>query len=385
LKHKLNLYAITLNSLLSGFRMNLINAIWQPFVLSFGVSMSSLGLVESFSGHRGIVPALAQAIGGWLSDRRGRKPIIVWGSILTFLYLGLCLLAFYLRDWRYILPAVFFLGLSAYSRPARDSMVADSVKAGELGVAYSLVMAAFLLPGIFAPAMGGLMADKLGFGSVFALGLVLEALAVLPIVVWAQETIVYNPPTKGLTLKRFSVPAHLLPFYATTAADFFSWGLGYGIIYGMLAKTYGLSSSQIGLIVSASSIAWLVFQMPAGKLVDRFGGFRLMVISEVLGIPLMIGWLFARSMKAFILLQILWGLVAATWVPAMQSYIALKIPKEERGEAMGLLSAFRGIVSFPSPLLGGLLYEVTGISGPILANLAGIIVTIAMFLFWVKE
>jgi len=365
--------------------MNLISAIWQPFVLSFGVSMSSLGLVESLSGHRGIIPALVQLVGGWLSDRRGRKPIIIWGGILTFPYFGLCLLAFYLKDWRYILPAIFFLGLSAYSRPARESMVADSVQARELGLAYSFVMAAFLLPGLFAPAMGGFMADKLGFGSVFALGLLLEALALLPIAVWAQETITYNPSTKELTLKSFSIPAHLLPFYITSAADFFSWGLSYGILYGMLAKTYGLSSSQIGLIVSASFTAWLVFQMPAGKLVDRFGGFKLMVISEALGIPLMVGWLLARSMKDFLLLQILWGLVAATWVPAMQSYIALKVPKEERGEAIGLLSAFRGIVSFPSPFFGGLLYEVAKFPGPILASLAGIIVTIAMFLFWVKE
>jgi len=365
--------------------MNLISAIWQPFILSFGVSMSSLGLVESLSGHRGIIPALVQLVGGWLSDRRGRKPIIIWGGILVLLYLGLCLIAFFLKDWRYILLAVFFLGLSAYSRPARDSMVADSVKARELGLAYSLVMAAFLLPGVFAPAMGGFMADKLGFGSVFALGLLLEALALLPIAVWAQETMTYNPSTKGLTLKSFSVPAHLFPFYITSATDFFSWGLSYGILYGMLAKTYGLSSSQIGLIVSASFTAWLVFQMPAGKLVDRFGGFKLMVISEALGIPLMVGWLLARSMKDFLLLQILWGLVAATWVPAQQAYIALKVPKEERGESIGLMNALRGVVSFPSPFLGGLLYEVAGLPGPILASLAGIIVTIALFLFWVKE
>lgn len=365
--------------------MNIISAIWQPFVLSLGASMSALGFVESLSGHRGIIPALAQLVGGWFSDRKGRKLFLILGCILVLFYLGLCLVALYFNDWRIIFPAVIFLGLSSVSRPAQSSMVADSVREKELGIAYSLIMTATIVPGVFAPALGGFIADRVGFGSVFVLGLILEALAILPLVGLVRETLTFNDSAgdfswKEMATKLFSPPAHLLLFYIAIAADSFSWGLGYGILYGMLAKTYGLSTSQIGAIVSASFAAWLVFQIPVGRLVDRFGSFKFMVISELVGIPLMLGWLAFKSLKEFFLLQIFWGLVAATWVPAVQSYLALKVPREKRGEAMGLLNAFRGLFSFFSPFVGGLLYDLTGFSGPILANLVGIICTIVLLL-----
>ena len=390
MSRRVNIYALVTSSFFSGFRTNLINAIWQPFVLSLGASMSTLGFVESLAGHRGIVPALAQFTGGWLSDRRGRKPFLAFGSAMAIIYAGLCLLAFYRKDWRLLFPAVIFLGLSALSRPAQSSLVADSVRERELGTAYSLVMAASIIPGIFAPAFGGFTADRLGFGSVFALAIVLEAVALFTIVRWIRETVASDPsptpfPWKVLIARLFPPPAHLRPFYVAVAADSFSWGLGYGILYGMLTRTYGLSTSEIGLIVSASLTAWLIFQVPVGRLVDRFGGFKFMVISELVGIPLMAGWLIFRSLKAFLFLQVLWGLVAATWVPAVQSYLALRVPQEERGEAMGILNAFRGLFSFPSPFLGSLLYDLTGFSGPILANIVGIIITTAIFLLWVRE
>lgn len=352
--------------------------------------MATLGLVESLSGHRGIIPALAQPIGGWLSDIRGRKPILILGGVLAILYLGLCLLAFYLKDEWIIFLAIIFLGLSNLSKPALSSLVADSVKAKELGTAYGLVMSAFLVPGVFAPVFGGFTADRLGFSKVFILGLILEFLALLPIIKWARETIAIatsatNVSWKEITDKLFHPPARLRPFYIAVAADSFSWGLGYGIIYGMLAKTYNLSTTHIGLIVSVSYTAWLIFQIPAGRLVDRFGSFKFLVVSELVGIPLMVGWLALKSLKAFLFLQVLWGLVAATWVPAVQAYLALKVPSKGRGEAMGLLNAFRGIFSFPSPFLGGLLYDAAGFSGPILANLIGIFVTLAIFLLLVRE
>ncbi len=390
MSRRFNIYALLTSSFLSGFRMNLVNAIWQPFILSLGASMSTLGLVESLSGHRGIITALVQPIGGWLSDRKGRKPFLILGNVLVIFYLGLCILAFYYKDWRIIFPAAIFLGLSGFSRTVQSSLVADSVREKELGTAYSLVMSAFLVPGVFAPALGGFIVDSLGFGVVFALALLLEALALLPLVKWIKETVTPDltshlfPRSESL-IKIFSPPAHLRPFYIAVAADSFSWGLGYGILYGMLAKTYGLSTSQIGLIVSASFTTWLIFQMPVGKLVDRFGDFKFLVISELVGIPLMVGWLVFKSFKAFIFLQILWGLVAATWVPAVQSYVALRVNQEERGEAIGLLNAFRGLLSFPSPFLGGVIYDLVGFKGPIIANLVGILIVLAIFLLLVKE
>jgi hypothetical protein len=60
----------------------LLQAVWQPFVLGLGAPMSTLGLLESLGGPKmGVVTNFVQLVGGWLSDRRCRKPVIVLGTV----------------------------------------------------------------------------------------------------------------------------------------------------------------------------------------------------------------------------------------------------------------------------------------------------------------
>ncbi|MEA3459996.1 MAG: hypothetical protein U9R11_04930, partial [Chloroflexota bacterium] len=76
-----NLRAITATAFLAGLFSTMTRAVWQPFVLSLGAPMSTLGFLESLGGRRGIVTALIQLISGWLSDRLGRKPLMALGSL----------------------------------------------------------------------------------------------------------------------------------------------------------------------------------------------------------------------------------------------------------------------------------------------------------------
>ena len=52
---------------------------------------------------------------------------------------------------------------------------------------------------------------------------------------------------------------------------------------------------------------------------------------------------------------------------------------------MGRLSAFRGVLAFPAPFLGGLLYDRFGYQAPVLANWIGIIFSTLAILMLVRE
>jgi MFS family permease len=60
--------------------MVMVNVLLQPYMLSLGAPMTFIGLFVAIGGRLGLVSALAQPIGGWLSDRKGRKPLILLGS-----------------------------------------------------------------------------------------------------------------------------------------------------------------------------------------------------------------------------------------------------------------------------------------------------------------
>ena len=58
---------------------------------------------------------------------------------------------------------------------------------------------------------------------------------------------------------------------------------------------------------------------------------------------------------------------------------------EDRAEAIGKLAAFRGIISFPAPYIGGFMYDIAGFQAPITAGLIGVIITLILIWALVQE
>ncbi|MFQ6081647.1 MAG: MFS transporter, partial [Candidatus Bathyarchaeia archaeon] len=73
------------------------------------------------------------------------------------------------------------------------------------------------------------------------------------------------------------------------------------------------------------------------------------------------------------------------WTPAMKTFLANKVSEEERAEAMGKLAAFRGLVGFPAPFIGGVLYDTMGFRAPIATGLIGVTLTLALIFVLVHE
>ena len=366
-------------------------AVWQPFVLSLGAPMSTLGFLESVGGRRGLVTAVLQPIGGWVSDRLGRKPLVALGSLLGLLVMVFYLLADMTCDWRWLLPGVILLGATLASTPAESALVAESARAGQRGRAYSLQTASWIVPGVFAAALAGFIADRWGFSPVFLTRFGLEALRLLLILWLLQETLsrvsggISLGELKGVMARMVVPPRKLRGLYWALAVDVFVWGLGGSLLFGMLSETYGFTTFQLGVMSGALSLAWAITQLPIGKLIDRYGCKPFMVLSEAMGIIVVGGWLFSTNFVAFVALHALFGLMAATWVPALQALLANSISAKQLGEEMGRLSAFRGLIGFPAPYIGGLLYDHFGFQAPILANLVGVVVTLVAIVVAVKE
>ncbi len=386
-----NLRVIAVTSFLTGLFSSMTRAVWQPFVLSLGAPMSTLGFLESLGGRRGITTALIQPIGGWVSDRLGRKPLLALGSLLGLLVMVFYVLASIRGDWRWLLPGVILLGATQASRPAESSLVAESAQASQRGMAYSLQMVSWIVPGIFAPTLGGFIADRWGFPPVFLTRFGLEALRLLLILWLLQETMsrvnggISLGELKGVLVRITVPPRELRGFYWAMAVDIFVWGLGGSLLFGMLSETYGFTTFQLGIMSSLVSLVWALSQLPIGRLVDRYGCKPFLALSEAIGILVVGGWLFSTSFVAFAALYALFGLVAATWVPAHQTLLANSVPAKQLGEAMGRLSAFRVLIGFPAPYIGGLLYDRFGFQAPILANLVGVVIALVAILVAVKE
>jgi MFS family permease len=144
-----NLRTVAATSFLSGLTQSMTQAVWQPFALSVGASMSILGLLESLGGLNGLVTNLVQPLGGWLSDRLGRKPLIALGGLAMLAAVSCYLVAARMADWLWLLPGAVLLGLSLIASPAHRSLIAESAPAHRRGRAYGTIATASGCAGIF--------------------------------------------------------------------------------------------------------------------------------------------------------------------------------------------------------------------------------------------
>jgi MFS family permease len=248
-----------------------------------------------------------------------------------------------------------------------------------------------IAPGIFAPTLGGFIADRWGFTPVFAARWMLEGLQPLLLFWLLRETLRQAKgelswrELRGMFRRVLWPPRQLRGLYWSMAIDSFAWGLGSLLLFGMLSETYGFTTVQLGVMASSFSASWAIAQLPVGRLIDRYGCKPFLVFSEIMGLSLLVAWLFAESFLAFVLLHAYFGFTAATWIPTQQAIFANSVPDEQRGEALGRVAAFRGLVAFPAPYIGGLLFDRYGFSAPILANLVVAAIALVAIVMWVRE
>lgn len=382
-----NLRVIFLGNLLDGAYVNLLQVVLQPFVVRLAGSVFLLSVLQALSTRLGgIVGALAQLAGGHLADRWGRKPTILLGAALNAAGLSL-FLATALSSWApLLLPASVLLGVGLLASPAHQSIVAESVEAEGRAVAYSQVLFWAMLPAAAMAFLGGYVAAVVGYYAVFGICLGLEVVVLALFALLLRETLRVRDvePWSLRRLLRLQEP-RLRGVLIVTTVDLFVWTITILIIYGMAIQEFGFTETDIGLIVGVWAVTFWASALPVGRLVQRFGSRGMIFVSESLGIPIMIGWILARTPLEFAAISVLNGITAGTWVPALQTLIANSVDDRVRGRATGQLTAIRGLFAFPAPFLGGLLYDSLGYAAPMSASLVGIVVTLALILRFIHD
>lgn len=381
-----NLRLLALLSFLRGARDQMRWVVWQPFALSLGISMRSLGGLES---ALDLTRISVQPILGGASDAYGRKRFLVLRELLLLAALILFIVA---GSWQGLLVGVLLVGLYAGVEPVWSSLVAESAEAGEMGMAYSILNASYMATGLFAPVAAGLLADAYGYDSVFYVSAGLGLFIMLLVLLKLAET---KPRVEGegITRTRFArplldalrPPPRLRGFYLSMTVDLFAFSLGHRLLYGMLTKSYGYTPYMLSLMSAAMTVAWAVSQIPLGRVLDRVGSRRFLVASQLISCGVLALLLVSKHFPLVLLSQGLLGVAAAMWLPAEQTWIASNVDPKERARAIGSYSTFRGLLAFPAPFIGGALFDAFGFNMPILINLVGAFLDVLLIAALIKD
>ena len=381
-----NIRVLAITGLISGIYIGMLNVVLQLFPLSLGFSVAALGVLQAL-GNRfaGVAATVAQPLAGHYSDVHSRRRTILLGSAVTIASMVCFVGAAVSFNGFLMLVAFVLFGVSVLGGPAAQALVAESVDLDprKMDVAYSTIFFLSTIPGVVTPYMAGAMLDRYGYLAIFAVAALLEGVDLY--LYWRElyET-THTMIAEGSRGRTFSfrealrLPKASAGFYGALAMDAFAFGITTSIIYAMAKKEFGFSGSDIGLLVAVWSLAMLVSQYPSTRILIRLGAKKTIILSEALGTLLMAGWAVSNDVPEFAILSVVFGVSVTTWVPGVQSLMMVHAPAKERGGVGGKVAAFRGLVAFPAPIIGGYLYQGFGYEAPVIASFVMTIATVAL-------
>lgn len=138
-----------------------------------------------------------------------------------------------------------------------------------------------------------------------------------------------------------------------------------------------------GLIFAVTFITAFIFSPIWGKIGDRYGRKKILIMSAV-GIGLSVLLMgFATTVWQLFLLRLLMGIVTG-FIPMSQALIAVQTPKESAGKVLGTLQTGSITGALMGPMLGGALADMFGFANTFKWVALTIFVS-AILVFFVKE
>src|SRR5215211_4484752 len=250
----------------------------------FGLTKFTAAL--TFIAAFGITKALTNFAAGTLSDRYGRKPVLVTGWIIG---LPVPLLIIWAPTWGWVVAANVLLGVNqGLTWSTTVIMKIDLVGPARRGLAmglneaagYGAVAGAALITGWLADAHGLRPAPFLFGAAVIALGLGLSGLAVKETRGYARLQAAQHVPTNGelhgeLSTRQVVVLTSFREKALSAASQAglvnnLNDGLAWGLV-PLLFASHGLTVGQIGALAALYPAVWGVGQLITGALSDRIG------------------------------------------------------------------------------------------------------------------
>ncbi len=388
-----NIRVVAVTGLISGVYIGMLNVALQLFPLTLGFGVAAIGVLQAL-GNRfsGVAAAVIQPLAGHYSDVHSRRVAILVGSAVTITSMACFVGAALTASGVLTIVAFVLFGVSVLGSPASQALIAESVDldSRRMDIAYSLIFFMATVPGVVTPYLAGAIADSYGYLVIFALAALLESVDLYLYWRGLSETshaMTHDAgPGRGFSFREaVRLPRASWGYYGALAMDAFGFGITSSIIYAMAKDQFRFSDADIGLIVAVFYMAMLASQYPSTRILMWLGAKKTIILSEALGTLLMAGWAISNSLPEFVVFSVVFGISVTTWVPGVQSLLMTHSPPGERGSVGGKVAAFRGLVAFPAPIIGGFLYQSLGYDAPVIASLIGTVVCIVLMVRYIPE
>lgn len=306
----------------------------------------------------GVGAFAAQAAGGLLADRLGRRNTIVWSMIGS----GACALALtQVHDLWPVVVVVTLMGfLGELYRPASSALIGDLIEPQARVAAFSAQRLMLNLGWAIGLALGGLLFDRsaalLFVGDAvtsFLFGTI--ALVALP---HGRRTAKHEERELGTARASIGADRGFLLGMAsvfTVAAVYMQSASS----FPLHVEDLGYSATTYGLLLAVNGVLVVLLELPITSWTQHRPRTQMMALGG-----LWVGLGFATlsvfsSIPGLTAMVVIWTLGEIVESPATSAFVVERAPPHARGRYQGMLGSMYGLAAIVSPVLGTSIYHVS--------------------------
>jgi DHA1 family multidrug resistance protein-like MFS transporter len=330
---------------------------------------------------------LFQPLWGKLSDRYGRKIMLLrsgFGMAVVMAAMG-----FAATPWHLLLLRMANGVISGFS-PAAVSLVSASTPKERMGFAMGTLQSGGTAGVILGPFLGGLMADSFGFRPIFFITGSLMFLASVFSWIMVKENFdrtaaARAPQASIISGFRELIGIRQIPVLLTvTLLIQFAFLSTMPLIPLYVEKLHGSMENLAfwsGFVGSVTALSNMIFSPLLGRLGDRIGATKILMVSLAGSAVMFVPQAFAGSVGELLVYRFLLGCFMGGLIPTVNALLRKYTPDGMESRAFSFNGSAISLGNMMGPIMGGALSGFIGIEGLFLMSAVMLMATGVWFYF----
>lgn len=352
--------------------------IFSVFAIFFttvaGASAALLGLIEGLSD---LSASSLNYLAGWLSDRTGKRKAFALAGYGFSTLAKIILLVSSTVTGLAIFRVIERLGKS-FRGPPRDAWLSAVADKDTRGYSFGVHKALDKAGAVLGPLLAYALLSWLGEGAATFRLLFWVALVPAVLSVIVLSLIKDKPGTPHQRENMFDTWKTLSPAfkrYLVTAGIFSLAYFSFSFLL-LRAHSVGFAIKDIVLLYALFNISFVIAAPLIGKLGDRVGRARMIMLGYATYLAMSLGFAFATAPWQVLVLFIVFGVFYAIDEAQSKAFIA-DLEHERRASAIGMYNFVTGLVYLPASLIAGALWTLHPASAFLLAAAIALVALIA--------